>query len=682
MNAAKLKTSVYPDLEVAASMSQGLESNSWNSTGTNEPRIFGSLGSQSHMVGPSLPQMGDEDTDMFTLDLEFEQDMDVEAAAQSAVDFADTRVHHAPIQHLVPRVSTQPPWGSAPALSQHWLQAVSVRHDPLPLYPQRQSCNVPSAELETMIEQQLYPEHHKQQHITATNSQWMRAPLPQSQAGFGISPSLTSALRSSRTIPGVDSTLIANPPVWVSGDGTPCTSPPVVSPIWGLSSMISIPEAAPSQTALKWSSEATCSLPAGSSGWLHYDSCAGSPSAQHAAPHLVPQTMQMPLTQPCNSRLLTEMHYGSAPNTWSGAARSNDQLPSSPRVQFGAKQGELNAFGEPVISGLGGHNIAWDLKCGGASGTSSHPVRQQHPRSAPPLAPLRVSTRLQGRGKQTYSEYDRDAFSRSESESESEIGSHEEGASPSPAPGASPAHQQRHRGAVSSEDDISPIPGLPAGALSSSTWARRLDKQQSLGAPGNASAATSVGSGGFVSRSGRTVKPGLRAYSPTLPRELSASLPRNYGASVRTSGSGGGTIKRKRAIHAPAALRESLEADMAGQRRKQHNPWTREETEALVEGVHQCGGAGKWQDIKRLGLLPLQGRSAVDLKDKWRNLLRVAELPPVLLSARADRKREGPSSLILDRVRELAVVTLARAAASETRIPSSRPRARGRLPPR
>ena len=33
---------------------------------------------------------------------------------------------------------------------------------------------------------------------------------------------------------------------------------------------------------------------------------------------------------------------------------------------------------------------------------------------------------------------------------------------------------------------------------------------------------------------------------------------------------------------------------------------TREETDALVEGVQRCGGAGKWQDIKRLGLLPLQ----------------------------------------------------------------------------
>jgi len=75
-----------------------------------------------------------------------------------------------------------------------------------------------------------------------------------------------------------------------------------------------------------------------------------------------------------------------------------------------------------------------------------------------------------------------------------------------------------------------------------------------------------------------------------------------------------------------------------------------------VEGVDRCGGAGRWQDIKRLGLAPLQGRSAVDLKDKWRNLLRIAELPPAQASARTDKKREGPSSYVLDRVRLRAQV--------------------------
>ncbi len=51
-----------------------------------------------------------------------------------------------------------------------------------------------------------------------------------------------------------------------------------------------------------------------------------------------------------------------------------------------------------------------------------------------------------------------------------------------------------------------------------------------------------------------------------------------------------------------------------------------EETEALVVGVERCGG-GKWADIKKLGFPIIAQRSAVDLKDKWRNLMRVALLP-------------------------------------------------------
>ena len=51
-----------------------------------------------------------------------------------------------------------------------------------------------------------------------------------------------------------------------------------------------------------------------------------------------------------------------------------------------------------------------------------------------------------------------------------------------------------------------------------------------------------------------------------------------------------------------------------------------EETEALVVGVERCGG-GKWADIKKLGFPVIAQRSAVDLKDKWRNLMRVALLP-------------------------------------------------------
>jgi Myb-like DNA-binding domain len=50
---------------------------------------------------------------------------------------------------------------------------------------------------------------------------------------------------------------------------------------------------------------------------------------------------------------------------------------------------------------------------------------------------------------------------------------------------------------------------------------------------------------------------------------------------------------------------------------------TLEETKSLVKGVEICGG-GKWAEIKKLGDKTIQKRSAVDLKDKWRNLMRVA----------------------------------------------------------
>lgn len=59
-------------------------------------------------------------------------------------------------------------------------------------------------------------------------------------------------------------------------------------------------------------------------------------------------------------------------------------------------------------------------------------------------------------------------------------------------------------------------------------------------------------------------------------------------------------------------------------RRKQHNPWTIEETQMLIKGVQICG-EGHWADIKRLDFSELVHRSPVDLKDKWRNLLRLAQ---------------------------------------------------------
>ncbi|GMH41265.1 hypothetical protein BSKO_09175 [Bryopsis sp. KO-2023] len=88
-------------------------------------------------------------------------------------------------------------------------------------------------------------------------------------------------------------------------------------------------------------------------------------------------------------------------------------------------------------------------------------------------------------------------------------------------------------------------------------------------------------------------------------------------------------------------------------RRKPHNPWTLDETRALVRGVEKCGG-GKWADIKRLGLKEIGSRTPVDLKDKWRNLLRVALLPPEQMRLKKIDRRQDLPMEILQRVKELA----------------------------
>ncbi|CAM6090853.1 unnamed protein product [Calypogeia fissa] len=95
-----------------------------------------------------------------------------------------------------------------------------------------------------------------------------------------------------------------------------------------------------------------------------------------------------------------------------------------------------------------------------------------------------------------------------------------------------------------------------------------------------------------------------------------------------------------------------------GTRRKHHRPWTLREVVTLVEGVARCGG-GKWADIKKLAFAAVGYRTAVDLKDKWRNLLRAsrAQLHPPKQGE--TRKKQFSASIpghILARVRELAAL--------------------------
>ncbi|KAF4356383.1 hypothetical protein F8388_013248 [Cannabis sativa] len=97
----------------------------------------------------------------------------------------------------------------------------------------------------------------------------------------------------------------------------------------------------------------------------------------------------------------------------------------------------------------------------------------------------------------------------------------------------------------------------------------------------------------------------------------------------------------------------------ANTRRKRHISWTPEEVVKLVEGVSQCG-VGRWTEIKRLLFSSSSHRTSVDLKDKWRNLLR-ASCTQLHIKEKVEQSRKQASSnyvpdSILCRVRELAVV--------------------------
>ncbi|KAK9281808.1 hypothetical protein L1049_004714 [Liquidambar formosana] len=92
-----------------------------------------------------------------------------------------------------------------------------------------------------------------------------------------------------------------------------------------------------------------------------------------------------------------------------------------------------------------------------------------------------------------------------------------------------------------------------------------------------------------------------------------------------------------------------------GMRRKHHRAWTLGEVMKLVDGVSMYG-AGRWSEIKRLAFASISYRTSVDLKDKWRNLLRAsfAQTPPEKgMNSRKHASMPIPASILL-RVRELA----------------------------
>ncbi|KAM7264193.1 hypothetical protein ACFE04_001876 [Oxalis oulophora] len=89
-------------------------------------------------------------------------------------------------------------------------------------------------------------------------------------------------------------------------------------------------------------------------------------------------------------------------------------------------------------------------------------------------------------------------------------------------------------------------------------------------------------------------------------------------------------------------------------RRKNHRVWTLTEVTTLVDGISQYG-TSRWTDIKR-NLFPSSSyRTPIDLRDKWRNLLRAscALKQRVKKEVKQKQKQALPMSLLL-RVRELA----------------------------
>ena len=120
-------------------------------------------------------------------------------------------------------------------------------------------------------------------------------------------------------------------------------------------------------------------------------------------------------------------------------------------------------------------------------------------------------------------------------------------------------------------------------------------------------------------------------------RELAAQK----GSPTRGGGGGGGESSPGGTDDdATNASEASAPASKGARRSKHHSPWTLTESKALVDGVESCAGC-RWTVIKKLGLESLERRTAMDLKDKWRNLLQLASLPQ-----QSRRKAETPPELL------------------------------------
>ncbi|KAM6568930.1 hypothetical protein CsatB_016915 [Cannabis sativa] len=93
-------------------------------------------------------------------------------------------------------------------------------------------------------------------------------------------------------------------------------------------------------------------------------------------------------------------------------------------------------------------------------------------------------------------------------------------------------------------------------------------------------------------------------------------------------------------------------------RRKHQRMWTITEVTKLVDGIAEYG-VGRWTDIKRFLFTTSVYRTPIDLRDKWRNLLRASSVQKLKKKEAEEKQlhalRPLPKSLIR-RVRELAKI--------------------------
>ncbi|CAH9130190.1 unnamed protein product [Cuscuta epithymum] len=109
--------------------------------------------------------------------------------------------------------------------------------------------------------------------------------------------------------------------------------------------------------------------------------------------------------------------------------------------------------------------------------------------------------------------------------------------------------------------------------------------------------------------------------------------------------------------HSDYNMMLNMATPAVGMRRKHHRPWTINEVTELVEGVSKFG-VGRWSEIKRLSFANCPYRTPVDLKDKWRNLLKASFVQLPAENRLHNNSKKNASMLIpapiLLRVQELA----------------------------